>query len=102
MARRGRQIRVPVIETYNNGGREFTKINLSPFRGRPTKVYKRLVEFALLNGLFNEKEFFEDLIVFGFDKGYISDAFLGAITLKYFFKDMNWTKRKRLKELEEN
>ena len=99
MSRRGQQIRIESIEKLN-GTKRFERINAIPFRGRPSKVYKRLIEFAFLNGLFNEQDFYEDLLVHGFDKGYISDGFLAAFVLKYFLKDMNWTKEQRMKQEE--
>lgn len=99
MTRRGKQIKIPYIEAYNGNG-QFTKLNCAPFRGRPTKVIKHLLEFCFTNDLFKERELYEDIIYYGFDKGYISDGFLAAISLKYFVKDMDWTKYQRLKELE--
>jgi len=101
MSRKGKQIRIPTIEIANGTG-EFERINPVPFRGRPTKIFKRLLDFGIENGFIDEKLVFEDLIYFGFDRGYINDAFLISATMKYYLMDMNWTKKHRLKELEQN
>lgn len=101
MARRGRQIKIPYIQSYDGNG-VFTMENALPLRGRPSKVLKSFVDFGFQKEWWDAK-IFEDLIVFGWDRDYLkSDLPILTLPFKYFLRDMDWTKKKRLEGVDKN
>ena len=95
----GIKLKIPEIYECRETREIQVKVNERIIKGRPKVVLKQLIE------LFYEKEYFnadliEDLIIFGFDRGYWTDTSIFSASFKYFMFDMYKTKEKRLKELD--
>jgi len=101
MHSKGKRICIPYVEDYSDSYSRYSKVDFE-LKDRPSKTIKRIIKIGIERGWFEDKEIFEELLLLGFDNGYISDAFLLAFITKYFFKDMNWSKKQRLKELNGN
>jgi hypothetical protein len=100
----GRRIKIPSVEESSHNWVKFAKMQdlNPPLAGRPTKVLKRLIDLGFQKNWWNEK-IFEDLIIFGWDREYLkNDAPILTLPFKYFIKDMDWSKKKRLQEVDKN
>ena len=101
--RGGRKIQIPVIkESSRCNGKKPVWVSVGNLEGRPTKVMKRFVDLGFSREWFNAK-LFEEMVIFGWDRGYLkTDAGIISLPFKYFLKDMDWTRHRRLKEVDEN
>ena len=72
------------------------------FKGRPSKVLKRIIALGFQRGCWN-KEIISEIIEFGFDAGYWDDSVIFAKPFEYFLTDKNLpgSKDQRLKEVTE-
>lgn len=94
-------VRIPQIGIPNHDWKKYTVLNVD-LHGRPSRVLKKFIDIGFERHWF-KANVFEDLIVFGWDRGYLkTDAGILSLPFRYFLKDMNWTKKRRLKEVDEN
>jgi len=96
----GRRINIPVIEESSFNWVKFARFDSLSLNGRPSKVLKKIIDLGFSRNWW-DGGLFEDLIIFGWDRGYLrSDLPILSLPFKYFLKDMNWSKAKRLQEVD--
>lgn len=99
---KGRRIQVPTVIESSHGWVKFTVLNNTGLYGRPSKTLKKFIDLGF-NREWWDAKLFEDLVVFGWDRGYLkSDVGILSLPFRYFLKDMDWSKKKRLKEVDDD
>jgi len=99
---KGRRIQIPTVIETSHQWVKFAVLNNTGLNGRPSKVLKKFIDFGFQREWWDAK-IFEELIIFGWDRGHLkTDAGVLSLPFRYFLKDMNWTKKKRLKEVDED
>lgn len=80
------------------------KIKISPeIKGRPRVCLKKFIDLCFQRGYFDDS-IIQDIIEFGFDRGYWKDTKIFSEPFKYFITDkwLESSKKERLKEVNGN